>query len=183
MKIKVNNDKASRLINCGQVILVSCAYQTKTNIVTCAWHMPLSRKPPLLGIALAKTHFSSELISKSKEFIINIPDWVLLNKVMFCGSISGRSSDKFKEAGLVSQGASVLKKAVKVKECIGSIECSLIETKEVGDHCLFIGEVVEAEAEGSYFINDFWDTSKVGLIFHLGAKLFFKSSPYLEFKK
>ncbi|MDP2923404.1 MAG: flavin reductase family protein [Candidatus Omnitrophota bacterium] len=183
MKIKVNNDKASRLINCGQVILVSCAYQTKTNIVTCAWHMPLSRKPPLLGIALAKTHFSSELIGKSKEFVINIPDWALLNKVMFCGSVSGRSSDKFKEAKLISQKANVLKQAVKVKECIGSIECSLLETKEVGDHFLFIGEAVYAEAEDSYFINDFWDTSKVGLILHLGANFFFKSSSHSEVKK
>lgn len=182
MKIKLNNDIASRLVNCGEVILISSGYQNKANIITCAWHMPLSKTPPLLAIALAKGHFSSELITKSREFVINVPHWALLDKVMLCGSVSGRQKDKFKEAGFTPQKTSLLKETPKIRECIANIECKLSSIKEAGDHFIFFGEAVYAEAEEKYFINDFWDTAKIELIFHLGGKFFFKSSPFFEFQ-
>ena len=183
MKIEINKQKSSRLINCSPVILVTSSFKDKTNITTCAWSMPLSQNPALLAIALAKKHFSSELIKASSQFIVNIPEWKLLDKVMFCGSTSGRDIDKFKEAKLTIEKAHSLAKLPKIAECVACLECSLIETKEISDHYLFFGEVVYAEAESSLFINDFWDTNKVELIFHLGSKFFFKSSPYMEFKK
>jgi flavin reductase (DIM6/NTAB) family NADH-FMN oxidoreductase RutF len=73
--------------------------------------------------------------------------------------------------------------AHKIKECIGSLECSLLDINEIGDHYLFIGEVVYADAEKKYFVDDFWDTHKVKLIFHLGGRFFFKSSSFIEFRR
>jgi flavin reductase (DIM6/NTAB) family NADH-FMN oxidoreductase RutF len=101
---------------------------------------------------------------------------------MLCGSVSGRKTDKFKEAGFSAQKAIRLKETFKIAECIGDIECVLYDTKEAGDHFVFLGEAVYTAAEEKYFVNDFWDTSKVELIFHLGGKMFFKSSRYSEFK-
>lgn len=183
MKVEVNKQKTSRLINCSPVILITSSFKDKANITTCAWSMPLSQNPASLAIALAKKHFSSELIKKSSQFIINIPEWKQLDKVMFCGSTCGRDIDKFKETALTAEKAHSLASTPKIAQCIASIECSLFDIKEISDHYLFFGEVVYAEAEGSLFVNDFWDTNKVELIFHLGAKFFFKSSPYSEFKK
>jgi flavin reductase (DIM6/NTAB) family NADH-FMN oxidoreductase RutF len=183
MNIEIDKEKATRLINSGMTVLITTAYKDKVNITTCAWHMPISRKPASLGIALAKTYFSSELIKNSKEFIINIPDWALLDKVIFCGSFSGRNVDKFKETKLTPGKPKFLVKTPKIKECFGSIECILLDIKEIGDHYLFFGEVVYAEARANYFVNDFWDTNKVKFIHHLGSNFFFKSSPYTEHKK
>lgn len=183
MKQELAKTKANRLINCGMVILVSCAFKDKTNITTCAWHSPLSKNPPAVAVALAKEHFSSELINKSGEYIINIPDWSLLDKVVQCGSLSGWNVDKFDQTGLTSQKAHSLVKPPKIKECVGSLECSLFDTKEVGDHYLFLGEVVHVEVEAEYFQNGFWDTRKVQFIFHLGSKYFFPSSEFMEFEK
>lgn len=183
MKKEVGKDNANRLVNCGMVILVSCAYRDKRNITTCAWHMPVSKVPSAVTIALAKKHFSSELIRKSGEFIINIPDWSLLDKVVKCGSVSGVCVDKFKETGFTSQKAHSLAKTPVISECAGSIECALIDTKEVGDHFLFLGEVVHAEADEDYFKDGFWDTRQVSFIFYLGSTYFFKSSPFEQYKK
>lgn len=183
MKIEINKQNASRLINCGPVILVASGYKDKSNITTCAWSMPLSKNPALLGIALSKKHFSSELINLSSQFVVNIPEWKLLDKVMLCGSVSGRNADKFKESGFTKEKANSLMAAPKISECAASLECSLVEAKEIGDHYLFVGEIIYAEAENSLFVDDFWNTDKVELIFHLGGKFFFKSSPYAEFKK
>ncbi|MCM8756693.1 MAG: flavin reductase family protein [Candidatus Omnitrophica bacterium] len=182
MKREVNKERISRLINCGMVILISCAYKDKRNITTCAWYMPVSRVPSGVGIALAKKHFSSELISKKQDFIINIPPWSLLDKVIACGSLTGWEVDKFKITALTGEKAHSLVSTPKISECIGHIECVVIDVKEIGDHFIFLGEAIYAEAEDNYFRDNFWDTSCVDLIFHLGGKYFFKSSPYIEFK-
>ena len=182
MKKNVDISKASRLINCGMVILVSCAYKDKKNITTCAWHMPISKTPPIVAVALAKKHFSSELIRKSAEFVVNIPEWNLLDKVMTCGRLTGFKADKFKEAGLSPGEVLSLKKAPLISECAGAIECALSDIKDIGDHYVFFGQVISAWAEEEKFSHDFWNTGKAEFIFHLGSKYFFKSAPFREYK-
>ncbi|MEO0068212.1 MAG: flavin reductase family protein [candidate division WOR-3 bacterium] len=182
MKVVVPISQANRLINSGNVILVSSAYKDKNSIITIAWHCPVSIKPPALAIAVGKTRFSAELIARSGEFIVNIPDWKLLEAMLYCGTHSGREVDKFKEAKLTAEKAVKLLKAPKIKECIGAIECAVIDKTEIGDHIIFFGEVVYAEAEEGLFHNGVWDTETAGLIYHLGGSWFMKSCPAKEVK-
>ena len=181
MKKPIELNQASRLINCGMLIMVTAAFDDKATITPCAWHMPISKEPPLVGVALAKKHFSSELIQKSKEFIINIPSWQLLRQVMVCGSKSGREVDKFKRSGFTKAQAGSLAGTPVINECVGHLECKLQEVREIGDHFIFTGQVVEAKAQIEYFMGGFWDTRRVKLLFHLGGKAFFTSTPYNEF--
>ncbi|MBL7198207.1 MAG: flavin reductase family protein [Candidatus Omnitrophica bacterium] len=171
MKKEISLDKFSRLINCGQVILVSSAYKDKSNIITLAWNMPISRKPPLLGISIANSHFSNELIKKSGEFIVNIPSVDLLDKVIYCGTRSGYEVDKFAQIGIQPKKANRLTHAPSIEDCIGNIECYVRDIKVVGDHSLFIAEAIYASAEETLF-DDIWDIDKAKLIFHLGGKFF-----------
>jgi len=179
MKIEIPLNKASRIINSGQVILATSCYKDKRNIITLAWSTPLSRTPALVGISIAKTHLSAELIRKSEEFIINVPTLDLLDKVMFCGKHSGREVDKFSEAKLTARKAERLTKAPLIAECIGHLECYLRDVKEAGDHFLFIGEVIYASAEENLF-DEVWDVNKVKLIYHLGGKIFTSSDKKIE---
>ena len=181
MKIELPKAKAGRLINAGGVILVSSCYKDKANIITLAWHMPISKDPPLLGIAIAKSHFSYELIRKCEEFIINIPSMDLLKQTVYCGSIHGDKIDKFKEVGLTPEKAMRLVKTPRIKECIGNIECRLRDIKDIGDHGLFIGEAIYASAEEGLF-SDTWQVDKTKLIFHLGGRFFTSSSEKMEVK-
>ncbi|MFH1458004.1 MAG: flavin reductase family protein [Candidatus Omnitrophota bacterium] len=171
MKIEIPREKANRLINSGQVILVSCAYKDKADIITLAWNSPLSHKPPLLAISVAKTHLSAEFIRKSQEFIVNVPSLDLLDSVVYCGTHSGRDTDKFKETGLTPQKANRLVKTPLIKECVGHLECSLRDIHEAGDHHLFIAEAIFASADEHSF-KETWQPDKVKLIFHLGGKAF-----------
>lgn len=179
MKTSIPLNNASRLINSGEVILVTSAYKDKRNIITLAWVTPLSRAPALVGISIAKAHFSAELIQKSGEFIINVPSLEMLDKVMFCGKHSGRDVDKFSEAKLTAQKAERLVKTPLIDECIGHLECYLRDIKETGDHLLFIGEVIYASAEQGIF-SEVWDVDKVKLIYHLGGKIFTSSDKKIE---
>lgn len=179
MKKEIALNKANRLINSGAVILVSSCYKDKENIITLAWNSPLSHNPPLLGVSIAKTHLSSELIKKSKEFVVNIPSLDLLDKVVFCGTHHGHDIDKFKEAKLTALKASRLVNTPLIKECIGHLECLLRDAKEVGDHILFIGQVVFASAEEELF-NDTWLPGKVKLVYHLGGSNFTSSQDLIK---
>lgn len=175
MKKEIDLNEARRLINSGNLILVTSADDDKKNIATVAWHMPLSGEPPLIGIALAKEHYTSELIMVSEEFTINIPNWPILEKAIYCGNVSGKEKDKFADTGLTAEPPVKLVESPRIKECIGAIECDLYETIELGDHYLFVGQPVYAEAEEELFTENAWDSAKAELIYHLGGKNFTKS--------
>ncbi len=181
MKIEVPRAQANRLINSGNVVMVSSAYQDKHSIITIAWHCPVSFQPPALGIAVGKNRFSAELITRSGEFIVNIPDWNLFDAMVYCGTRSGRDEDKFAGAKLTPKKAVKLLRAPKIRECIGAIECSVIDRIEIGDHIMFLGEVIYAEVEESLWADGSWKP-EAELIYHLGGNRFMRPGPVSEVK-
>jgi flavin reductase (DIM6/NTAB) family NADH-FMN oxidoreductase RutF len=182
MKIEISRERATRLLSSGNVILVSSAYKDKTNIITLAWKSPLSHKPPLVGISVAKSHFSCELIEKSEEFIINVPDLSLLERVVYCGKVSGRDVDKFKQTKLTVMKANRLVKTPLIVECIGNLEVILRDIREFGDHKFFAGEIIYAQAEEGLF-DQTWNVDKTKLIYHLGGIFFTGSDKMIKIKE
>ncbi|MBL7081799.1 MAG: flavin reductase family protein [Candidatus Omnitrophica bacterium] len=181
MKVEISQERATRLLSSGNVILATSAYKDRSNIITLAWKTPLSHKPPLVGISIAKSHFSCELVEKSEEFVINIPDVNLLEKVVFCGKVSGRDTDKFKETELTPIKAHRLINAPLISECMGNLECYLRDIREFGDHKLFVGEIIYAQAEENLF-DQAWDVDKIRLIYHLGGIFFTSSDKMIKVK-
>ena len=179
MKIEIAPERSTRLLSSGNLIMVSSAYKDKTNIITLAWKTPLSHQPPLVGVSIAGSHFSSELIEKSEEFVVNIPDLGILKKAVYCGSVSGRDVDKFKQTKLTALKGNRLSKTPLIAECIGNLECRLRDIREFGDHKLFVGEVIYAQAEENLF-SQTWDVDKVKLIYHLGGSFFTGSDKMIK---
>jgi len=176
MKEEVLINKANRLINTGCVILVTSKYLDKTNIITLAWQTPLSHDPMLIGVSIAKTHFSNELITKSKEFVVNVPGASLVDKVHTCGTVSGREVDKFSLSEFNVQDSNKIS-TPGIKECIGNLECQLEEIVSVGDHDLFIGKVLYAQAQNDLFDGECWKLSpEAELIYHLGSNMYLISN-------
>ena len=180
MKESLDVKKAGRLVNPGNLIAVSASDGARSTITPCAWHMPVSKEPPLFAVALSKKHFSSFAIRKTKEFVINIPDWDLLDKILICAASSGRETNKFEEAELTSIAPSVLAHAPLVGECLANIECKLTEAKAAGDHYIFVGEAVAACFEKGYFNGEIWNISKIELVHHLGGDKFYRSRDFTE---
>ena len=171
MKKEVSLDKARRLINPGCVLLVTAAYRDRHNVMALAWQTPLSDRPPLVGIAVAMPHFTCELIDRSQEFALNVPGAPLLQQVNRCGKVSGRKTDKFEETGLTPVTAATVR-APLIGECLGHLECAVVERYKVGDHNFYVGEVVAASAEEALFSADRWN-EEAPLLHHLGGKEFY----------
>ena len=171
MKNDIPLSKAHRLINHGPVVLVTSQIENGTpNVLAVAWSSPFCQNPPLAGVSIAKTHFSHQLIVESREFTMNVPPSNLIHSVFTVGKISGKDGDKFSKAGLTPIPSQEVLSPL-IEECIGHLECRVAQTVEVGDHTLFIGNVVRACAEEGYF-QDRWDLNKDGGLHHLGGEWF-----------
>lgn len=173
MKKDVPIHQAHRLINVGCVLLVTSAVEDRNNIMTLAWHTPISSKPPLVGIAVASTHFTAELIVESKEFVLNIPGAGLLPQVGKSGQVSGRDIDKFREIKITAAPSRVVH-APAVQECLGHVECRVVEEHLVGDHTFFVGEIVAASAREDLFGGGRWKERAL-LLHHLGGEQYYLS--------
>ena len=73
MKVKGKIEKFYHYAFPMQAAMVTCNDKDgKTNIITIAWHTPISKDPPLYGISVAPSRCSHDLILNSKEVFINI---------------------------------------------------------------------------------------------------------------
>ncbi len=171
MKKPVPISKANRLINHGPTVLVTSASGGNDNIMTLAWNMPASGNPMRVVISVAPQRFSHGLIMESGAFAINIPTTRISRAVMLCGSLSGREVDKFERAGLTRLKAQKIPCPL-VGECIGHLECKVVESWDAGDHTLFLGEVVAASADSDVFNEVLRLDEETQTLHHLGGRYF-----------
>lgn len=171
-KIEIPVKDSHRIINPGPVVLVSASHGDASTIATVAWHMPVSSWPKLIALALAAKRYTLELVEASGCFCVNLPDYSLLERVVFCGTYSGRDIDKFRETGFTPVPCGKIP-TLGIGECVAHIECRLNDVLTAGDHRIVVGEVVAAGAEENLFNRDgVIDITRVRLIHHLGGSHF-----------
>jgi flavin reductase (DIM6/NTAB) family NADH-FMN oxidoreductase RutF len=161
--------QAHRLLSPGPVTLLSSQYRGQPNLMAVAWAAPISLDPPLVGVAIHPTRLTHEFVSKSEQFALNVPHLEIITATHRCGMFSGRDSDKFVAAGLTMEPATEIEPPL-VSECVGHLECGVIERVRLGDHDFFVGQVLALSAEEEAF-DGFWKTDEEGghILHHLGA--------------
>jgi flavin reductase (DIM6/NTAB) family NADH-FMN oxidoreductase RutF len=141
-------DKIRRFLEPGPVILISSAYKGERDIMTAGWHMMLSFSPSLVGCFVWDQNYSFSLIRRSKQCVINIPTFDLVDAVIGIGNSHGPRPDKFDKFGLTAAVASKVD-APLVAECFASFECKLVDSRLIRKYSLFIFEVVKAHVAAS----------------------------------
>jgi flavin reductase (DIM6/NTAB) family NADH-FMN oxidoreductase RutF len=112
------------------------------------------RKPVIIGIAIRPATYSHGLIKESGEFVANLTTPLLVEKIDRIGSRTGRDGfDKFAEFNLTPVPAKVVKTPL-IEECPVNIECRVLDVLTVGDHDLFLGEVVAMSADDTLIAAD-----------------------------
>jgi flavin reductase (DIM6/NTAB) family NADH-FMN oxidoreductase RutF len=118
----------------------------RANAMVCAWGGICCSAPPEVAISLRKATATHGNITARKAFTINIPSEKLVEKVDYFGTVSGRDVDKFEKTGLTPV-KSELVDAPYIKEFPLILECSLVNTIELGLHTHFIGEVKDVKVD------------------------------------
>jgi flavin reductase (DIM6/NTAB) family NADH-FMN oxidoreductase RutF len=120
----------------------------KANAMTAAWGGICCSSPPAICVSLRKATYTYGNIMEKKVFTINIPSEKYVKQADFFGITSGRDTDKFKKTGLTPVKSDHVD-APYIKEFPLILECSLINTVEIGLHTLFIGEIKDVKADES----------------------------------
>lgn len=151
MKKPIPEWQAFRLLQPGPVVLVTARHRDKDNVLAVAWAAPVSYDPPRLGIAIAPTHLTYDLIRRSEVFALNFPARPLAEQVDRAGVLSGRDvDDKLSEIGMTPAEADEIDVPL-IEECVAHIECGLVGAFDLGDHVWLVGEVVAATADDEAF--------------------------------
>ena len=85
-------------------------------------------------------------ISFDREFVVHYPSAEQGAMAWFCGTRSGRDTDKIKEANL-SLINSVAVHVPTIEGVTVAFECRVVGQFEIGDHTVFVGEVVAIRSE------------------------------------
>lgn len=126
---------------------------------------------PLLSRAIfviwvRPSRYTYNLIEETGDFTVNVPAEGLEEIVSYCGTVSGRDHDKFKEKNLTAVPSLIVKSPI-INECIIHYECSVIHKNDVVPetlsdwmkkeiypqqdyHRLYFGEVVAIYADKSF---------------------------------
>jgi flavin reductase (DIM6/NTAB) family NADH-FMN oxidoreductase RutF len=149
----------------SRVLLVSQAKQGSPNAMAIGWgQVGIVWRKPVFTVLVRPSRHTYGLIEEAGEFTVNIVPPQLKDLVQYCGSVSGRNYDKFKEKGMTAIPSSKIKTPI-VKECILHYECRIIYKNDLisseleasiatgfypnGDfHRLYFGEILACQKEG-----------------------------------
>ena len=115
------------------------------NIMATEWTHQLSYEPGLIAVCLRPQHATTVNIRKTKVFGVNI----CADNHNVVSSVSGNSSGKEVDKIKVLEGLGVKFYKGKnidvmmVKGAAANFECKVVKEIELGDHIMFVGEVVD----------------------------------------
>ena len=142
------NDRRTRqfLTNVG---LITSDGPYGPNVMAAEWTHHISYSPSLIAINIRGRDTTAENIKDSKEFGANLAAEDQNILCSLAGRYSGKHLDKiafFKEIGVVFYKANKIK-ALLIRGAAMNAECKLIRQEEIGDHIMFIGEIIEITAD------------------------------------
>ncbi len=120
--------RAFTLIEPGPVVLVTTHDGTGNNIMTITWTMVMGFSPDL-AITTGPWNHSWAALTTTRECVLAVPAADLLDTAVGIGMCSGRDTDKFARFGLTAKPASKVK-APLIAECLGNIECKVVDVVE-----------------------------------------------------
>ena len=132
------------------VVLVSAADEEgNTNVLTVAWAGTVCSDPPMVSVSIRPDRHSYRMIKETGEFVINLTTEELAYAADYCGVVSGRDADKFKNMHLTPVKGDVVK-APLIKESPVNIECIVKDIKSLGSHDMFIAQVAAVHVDEKY---------------------------------
>ncbi len=155
-------------------VMVSCGEnEGEYNITTVAWTGTVCSDPPMCYISLRKDRHSHQIISRTRQFVINLTTEQLAAATDWCGVKSGRDFNKFESMGLTAVKAPDVN-APMIGESPLNIECEVVEIKELGSHDMFLSRVVGVLAEESLMKEDngLFDLESAGLMAYSHGKYY-----------
>lgn len=135
--------KVMRKLEYG-VYIVTMGRGQSGNAFTASWLTQVSSEPPLVALAVKGKHQSSRLIADSGAFAVNL---VSQGQEAFAKTFYGPAESGYRKLEGVSVTDAPSTGSPLLNGITGYLDCKVVNKLEVGNHVLFIGEVVAAQAD------------------------------------
>ncbi len=134
------HEDALHLIN-APVAVIGAAADDVLGGLTCAWLTRVTSDPVRIVVSIAPERYTHRLLKVGGYFSISILREGQVDAGRLFGLHSRRDRDKWAEIDhvLLEGGVPAL------SDCAARLSCRLVERLLVGDHELFVGEVVTSE--------------------------------------
>ena len=152
----VSGRNVAALLNPRPVVVIGACHDDMLDFATVAWISPVSHTPPLLVFALRESSFTFQLLSKSGWCSINIPSAKHKETVVYCGNISGASTDKinripYKQLKDVpalqkfpENGEVIPRELPLLPDALSLLMAKTLTISKTGDHMLVTAEIKQA---------------------------------------
>jgi len=148
----------------GRVLLVSRGKEGPPNVMAIGWGTAgIIWRRPTFVVLVRPSRYTYKLIEETGEFTVNIVPPQLKEVAQYCGTVSGRDHDKFKEKQLTAIPSKKVKTPI-IKECILHFECRVVNKSDLipseleksivttlypkGDfHRVYFGEILACQDE------------------------------------
>lgn len=129
--------------------LISSGTVEAPNVMTAAWTGIIASEPAMTYVSIRPSRYSHEIISKTNEFVINLPTLDLADITDWCGVKSGRDVNKFEQTGLTPEKCQFVS-APAIAQSPISIECRVVDIQHYGTHDMFIAEILGVNVDDKY---------------------------------
>ena len=119
-------------------VLVTVKSGNAENVLAISWTGIACSHPEYVTISVNPKRFSHSMLLESGKFCINIPGAEHLEAVDYCGSYSGRDTDKFLKCGFTKKYVS---DCILIEQCKMHILCEVEKILDLGSHHLFVAKV------------------------------------------
>jgi len=115
------------------LLLTSAGADGRPNVMTIGWGCPgVIWGRPVFVVLVRPSRFTFGNIQATGEFVVAVPDEGMHDACMFCGTKSGRDTDKFADAGLTAAQAGAVA-APLIEQCVRHYECRMIHRNDLSD--------------------------------------------------
>ncbi len=142
MELKTEN--FYRIVAPRPTVLISTTDGVNSNAAPFSFVMPVSVKPALIAFSCGHGKDTLANIRKTKEFVVNVPSSEILDAVWVCSKKFPNDVNEIIKSGLTERKSKKIKPP-SIDECIAWFECKLEFEKDMGDHVLIVGEVLNVE--------------------------------------
>jgi flavin reductase (DIM6/NTAB) family NADH-FMN oxidoreductase RutF len=132
-----------RSVVVGPVGLVLTEWQGKRNAMTVSFFGEAAHHPTTLWVSIEQSSYTHELVQASGRFTLVVLDDTQSPIARTCGSVSGRTADKCRGLKLY-HGA---EDALYMEGAFASVACRLRSARPLGEHTLFIADILAGEFE------------------------------------
>lgn len=152
--MEIDNREFHKLLVPRPVLLVTTmSKRGRADVSPFSFTGPISFEPPLLMLSVGTDKHSYWSIVQKEEFVVNIPNEEMLEKVWIAGGDWEEEKSKIEKAELKTEESDLIGPPL-LSECPVNMECIVKDAKKIGDHIQVIGEIKKIHVDEEVIDDD-----------------------------